>query len=368
MGATASGCTPLQTQTSCPSAVDHRELQNDEAVTLDVDQNAPLENAIKELSAVDSDISSTSSGRAWSSEAIDRRARQNVGGGMRVCSASAKKNAKGRQAKQAGMFATVPANSKPSFDALDRFHRGGQTVAAAVRLNRLFRVEPAKDVPPVRCAISLATLNSFAARAIEMLGDELTSATVRTVTQALILPSCEQSGKAYARVLNEDRPCDPNVFVCHAWDENFSEFVASVNQAFKDRDIEPRLWISAFALLQTRRRTPMTRPDNAPFAVVLKSTEHMLVVHNRQVDIYTRLWPLWEMYLASKFGLGDKPSGFIPIGPRPQRVRSAPVDVLKAEVYDGGDKSTLHEAICGEEGGPDRVNRLLQEVRARLCN
>jgi len=215
-----------------------------------------------------------------------------------------------------------------------------------VRISKILRT-PEVDVPPVKCAIPLEKLNEFDRLAMEEMGKDYETATMRDIVSAIIQPMCDTTGKAYARTLNDEKPVACQVFVCHCWDERFSDFVASVNDACKHLEEPPNLWISAFALMQTRRRTPLTRPSDSPFAAALKGAQGILVIQNQQVDITSRLWILWEIFLAQKFGILDKKDGLLLAGPmsKPDRV-----DGQRAQTSNADEKAVLSAAIEAEGG------------------
>lgn len=250
----------------------------------------------------------------------------------------------------------------------DRFQRSGHKVHTAVRLHRLLRAGPSADVGPVKCAISLEALNDFDKSAREMLGQEYKEATVRTVNGAMILPMCEQNGKAYARLLNDNRPCAGEVFVCHCWDANFGELVENINHTFHRWPRKPNLWICAFALVQTRRRTPFNRPQDAPFAAALKAAHAILVVRSKEVDLFSRIWPLWEIYLSHKFGILNKDGGLLVTGP--DAFSSTNVDSRSAQASDPGDRAAIAEAITqdGSYKDVDQIARRVRDMAASVQN
>lgn len=247
--------------------------------------------------------------------------------------------------------------SEPS--ARDRFQRGGQVVCVGVRLNRLVRIGTSPDVGPVRCAIPLESLNTFNEKASEMMGKEYGTATVRSVIRAIIQPQCENSGKAYARTINRDSPCPGQVFVCHAYDANWSELVKSINIAFRHWKRKPTLWISSFALLQTKRRTVM-KPEDAPFAAALRKADCLCVVRSKEVDIYSRLWGMYEMYLAKSLQIVDQPDGLVLAGP--DTFGRGPLDASRAACTDADDKASLCQQLEADSSY-EEVNRMVAQIR-----
>mmetsp|Transcript_102159 Transcript_102159/g.295587 ORF Transcript_102159/g.295587 Transcript_102159/m.295587 type:complete len:366 (-) Transcript_102159:70-1167(-) len=264
-------------------------------------------------------------------------------------------------------LATYRTNGTSSEGGLQRFQRCGRAVGAGVRLGKLLAAG-AIDVPPLQCAISFEALNEFNRQAKERMGAEYDTATVRDIRSAIIRPNCDTDGQCYARTLNDDKPCSGQVFVCHCWDQRFSEFFDAISNTFRHWTCKPNLWISLFALVQTQRRTPCRRPSDAPFAAALKAANAIMVVEGTQVDVYGRLWTLWEMYLASKLGKLEREEGLLVASTAqaagPASCASA-VDSRLAGVTDPDDGASIRAAIEAEEGGYGGVNDVATMIRAR---
>merc|ERR1712046_268895 len=114
---------------------------------------------------------------------------------------------------------------------------------------------------------------------------------------------------SYAMIANERKPRRAQIFITHAWSENFKEFVESIESAVAPASGDlpgsnPTLWICAFALNQGGNIAAQlgADPRNAPFTRALACAESFLVVRNRAVNIYTRIWCCWELYCAYLLG------------------------------------------------------------------
>lgn len=254
------------------------------------------------------------------------------------------------------------ASSVPTLGRL-RWSMAGKQVIHAVRLTKLMRASN-PDVPPLKCAISLDKLNIFAASAKETMGAEYAAASFRTIVEGIIQPQCDQSGKAYARALNDEAPCAGHVFVCHCWDGRFDVFVESINDVFRHWPRKPNLWISGFALVQSKRRIPFSRPLDAPFAAVLKAAHAILIVQSEQDDLAKRIWPIWEIYLASKLGVLEKKGGLLFAG---HRGSATEVDCQRALSSNPGDKAAIDLAII-QEGGHASVDEIVAKVLRRAAS
>mmetsp|Transcript_80686 Transcript_80686/g.168272 ORF Transcript_80686/g.168272 Transcript_80686/m.168272 type:complete len:391 (-) Transcript_80686:532-1704(-) len=262
--------------------------------------------------------------------------------------------------KDARIFSSMPANAVSSL-AKERWEKTGRRVNTAVRLTKLLRAS-STDVPPLKCAISLEMLNEFAKSAKDSMGSEYEKASFREVVKAIILPQCDHSGRAYARVMNREAPRAAHVFVCHSWDTSFRYTVDSINTAFQHWPRKPNLWISGFALMQSARRIPLSRPMDAPFAAVLREAHSIMVVQSPEVDLTSRLWPVWEVFLAQKYGLPEKKGGIMFAGQPAQT--QVQVDAAKALTSNESDRAAIMAAI-EELGGADMVNSAVAKVLAR---
>ena len=85
-------------------------------------------------------------------------------------------------------------------------------------------VDPQND-DAAMCAISYQQLMDLDERARRELGrSAFQRATMRTINERIIEPSCRQTGKCYARQLNPEGLLI-GAFITHAWDEPFGAFV-----------------------------------------------------------------------------------------------------------------------------------------------
>lgn len=250
---------------------------------------------------------------------------------------------------------TMKFISEPG-EALHRFRRTSKQVTTAVRLTKLLQ-QSRVDVPPIKCAISLKSLNEFAEVARDRLRPEYWKATFRNVVEAIIRPQCDMSGEAYSVHVNKNKAVPGQIFVCHCWDDLFDDFVKNVNSAV--RDTSRTLWISAFALLQTRRRSQLTRVFDSPFAAAVKNASGMLIVRSKEVNVLSRTWPIWEMNLAGKFDIGSRKDGICLAGPSFGPGLS--VDSRNATAFISDDKFAIDAAMM-EDGGYDVVNSSVANV------
>eukprot|EP00035_Acanthoeca_spectabilis_P007749 m.142457 g.142457 ORF g.142457 m.142457 type:complete len:195 (-) comp14069_c1_seq1:53-637(-) len=139
--------------------------------------------------------------------------------------------------------------------------------------------------------------------------------------------------------------------------EPFGQFVKSIFDAYHSSVRKPTLWICTFALQQSNDPAVVTAqigaPNaplrQAPFVRAMEHVKEILVVQNRTVDIYTRLWCVCEVYFAHEFKLV------------PDRTRVAGSDAfagaetscLEAKCRNVGDRVRIVHALVGGGSTPD---------------
>lgn len=89
--------------------------------------------------------------------------------------------------------------------------------------------------------------------------------------------------------------CD--LFISHAWKEGFYEFIDKVLASWPPG--ATGAWICAYANPQNLDiGNLIAHPKDSPFALALKEADYVMVVANRQLSIYSRMWCGYEAYLA----------------------------------------------------------------------
>ena len=102
-------------------------------------------------------------------------------------------------------------------------------------------------------------------------------------------------------MLNRHSPLRAAIMVSHAWDERFYEFFV----ALKNSGFQGPFWVCALAIYQNEDIPRVTiaeqlgkDPQHGPFATVLRQAECMVAIITAQCDIYTRMWCVYEMFIA----------------------------------------------------------------------
>jgi len=127
------------------------------------------------------------------------------------------------------------------------------------------------------------------------------------VNHYFIQPTCQKKGTSYALFKNP-QGLKTEAFVTHCWDENFNDFVASLQQCFALHDPKPNLWICSFAIPQDPDSTESLLSESipieqSPFVLALQHASMFVVVRNWVTDLYSRSWCVCELHFALRAGL-----------------------------------------------------------------
>jgi len=128
---------------------------------------------------------------------------------------------------------------------------------------------------------------------------------LQVVTHYLIPGERANSGVSWALQRHPyGLKCD--VFVTHCWAEGVFEFITQVRQAWP-ADAH-HLWCCFLANPQDGFVSELLAGniDHSPFARALSAAKCFLVIPNRRVSIYTRLWCVFEAHTAIRCGLEIK--------------------------------------------------------------
>mmetsp|Transcript_72411 Transcript_72411/g.169591 ORF Transcript_72411/g.169591 Transcript_72411/m.169591 type:complete len:523 (-) Transcript_72411:113-1681(-) len=108
--------------------------------------------------------------------------------------------------------------------------------------------------------------------------------------------------RGYALMINEDAPKKCQTFISHCWNEAFKDFVRTLE---KNLDRDCAVWICSFALPQNMDIGAALDGDliDSPFAQALLRSEDVLLAVDEAAEPLTRVWCIYEMYLASMSGI-----------------------------------------------------------------
>ena len=125
-------------------------------------------------------------------------------------------------------------------------------------------------------------------------------------------------GMSYALMKHPDGlACE--VFVSHAWAEGVFELGSHVKRAWPKGLALMNMYCCLLANPQNLDIQALLNkpPIESPFALAMQHASHVLVIPNDTVSIYTRLWCVYEIYLATEL----KKTCVLPTKPRCSTVR-----------------------------------------------
>lgn len=146
------------------------------------------------------------------------------------------------------------------------------------------------------------------------------SDSIRDFVAKSVKPRTQGLGMGLALSLNRDAPLKANLMISHAWDENALGFFQDIEAHVREEEV---MFICFFALYQCEDSAgpsigEQLGPDvrGGPFAEVIAQLKpaglladlsngwlarpqgRMLVVTCEECDLYSRLWCVWEAYVA----------------------------------------------------------------------
>merc|ERR1712226_1822951 len=102
-------------------------------------------------------------------------------------------------------------------------------------------------------------------------------------------------------------------------------------------------------------------PACAPFTRALRRADKLMIVRNTEVDLYTRIWCVWELYIAKTIDLAE-PGKLLVAGPN-AFADSAQRSVEDAQASEETDKIRICTKIRSVVGMMDEVNAMVDEIR-----
>jgi hypothetical protein len=192
--------------------------------------------------------------------------------------------------------------------------------------------------------------------------DSFANATMADIVTKYIWNRTEEANMSYARMVNLQSLRDIDIFVSHAWRENFPTFVQSVEQALSQRleADQTNLWICSFALFQSQNAALIAEQlggdlMDAPFDKALRHAKEVLVVRNSQTDNYSRAWCVYEIFRARQLALKISITG-------PDTFAGGNVDIMSCEASDPTDADKIKDAIK-KAGLEHELNDVVTEIK-----
>lgn len=184
--------------------------------------------------------------------------------------------------------------------------------------------------------------------------------TMREVVQQIVIRQTAGTGLGYAMNVNCDSPLRASVMVSHAWDETYHQLLL----ALKDAGVHAvgAVWVCALAIYQPEDRPEVSiaaqlgeDPLRGPFAAVLRQADLMVPVFTMACDIYTRLWCVFEMFVAQDLGIEIQMAQFM--SPKSQDIQMPFLEYCRQPV-------DSKSARCGRPDAP--MNRDEQLIRGHI--
>lgn len=122
-----------------------------------------------------------------------------------------------------------------------------------------------------------------------------------TVVHQCIKPLTAQAGRMSWALLRHPDGLPCSIFITHCWAEGAYEFIEKVLASWPIGPGMRAAWCCIFANPQNLDIASLiSEPKNSPFAIALRSATHMMVVPTASCSIYTRIWCVYEAFLASE--------------------------------------------------------------------
>lgn len=198
------------------------------------------------------------------------------------------------------------------------------------------------------------------------------------VIKTIIKPKTAGTGLGYALLLNEDEPLRAKFMVSHAWGENYNQFLS----ALRESNCAGPFWVCAMSICQNNDHEEVTiekqlgpDPKYGPFATVLKQADSMIAIMTQSCDIYTRLWCVYEIYVAISLGIPVSLHSYKEItgyGGSDKMYSNVvldssgtPVESINASCGYEEDTNMITEEISKLEGGFDLIDDVVMWVRIK---
>eukprot|EP00747_Dinoflagellata_sp_TGD_P136060 gnl/TRDRNA2_/TRDRNA2_175514_c1_seq4.p1 gnl/TRDRNA2_/TRDRNA2_175514_c1~~gnl/TRDRNA2_/TRDRNA2_175514_c1_seq4.p1 ORF type:complete len:371 (+),score=64.60 gnl/TRDRNA2_/TRDRNA2_175514_c1_seq4:419-1531(+) len=186
------------------------------------------------------------------------------------------------------------------------------------------------------------------------------------VVKNYVKPMTLGTSQSLSVMLNAKKPQKATIFISHSWAEKFAYFVFVIcfdmfhmkfffkhaqKPKYRESDIvqqcgplglkemygkiigahqnglkftaESVVWICALAINQNADIAAEVGGGDvmkSPFAVVLAQTSHMLVLYNSNIDLYTRIWCVLEIFIAHNKKQNDRDFQLSVIGMPPRKM------------------------------------------------
>jgi len=160
-----------------------------------------------------------------------------------------------------------------------------------------------RSIPPWQLGITGAQLLTLVA-AVKTSFTE-SNPTVYMIVDGVVKPACCAANVPYALLVNPGGLlCE--TFVSHAWGESFFEFVKTLQRCYAEDFATRAFWICFLANPQTLSPRALKRLlghtiYQSPFYLAMTRCKEVLIVRNKNLNLYIRLWCVVELALALEY-------------------------------------------------------------------
>jgi len=124
---------------------------------------------------------------------------------------------------------------------------------------------------------------------------------MHTVVAQYVTPLTKDAGGMSWALLRHPQGLKCDIFITHCWLEGAFEFIDQVLASWPMR--KKAAWCCIFANPQNLDISDFIRePRTSPFAKALAAASHVMVVPTTNASIYTRIWCVYEAFLAVELG------------------------------------------------------------------
>lgn len=124
-----------------------------------------------------------------------------------------------------------------------------------------------------------------------------------SVVRHYVKPLTYSAGRMSWALLRHPQGLRCTLFITHCWSEGAFEFINKVLFSWPLGLRQGAAWCCIFANPQNLDISDLIRePRSSPFALALRTATHMMVVPTKVCSIYTRIWCVFEAFLATEEG------------------------------------------------------------------
>eukprot|EP00927_Polykrikos_kofoidii_P020911 TRINITY_DN19982_c0_g1_i1.p1 TRINITY_DN19982_c0_g1~~TRINITY_DN19982_c0_g1_i1.p1 ORF type:complete len:655 (-),score=67.53 TRINITY_DN19982_c0_g1_i1:23-1987(-) len=132
--------------------------------------------------------------------------------------------------------------------------------------------------------------------------DDVVGPNIHTVVKQYIKPLTEKAGGMSWALMKHNDGVEVDLFITHAWVEGSYELFDKIDASWPIG--AKHAYICCLANPQNNSEfinSLVAVPSESPFALALRNSTKMLVIPNSKCSIYSRMWCVYEAYLANRW-------------------------------------------------------------------